>query len=333
MFGTLFAFELRSHFRRPVTWLYVAIVFFMAFFAVSTDSFVTGQVLGKVKKNSPYSLAQLYSILLAVGQIITSALVGTTVLRDYEAGVHEILFSTRITRRAYLGAKYIAALLAMLLVFAALPIGALVGTVMPWADTTTLQSINAWHYVQPFLLIGVPGVFFISSALFAVGSLTRSSFSVYVTGILLLVGYSIGDELIRQLDRDQLANLLDPFAIRSLDLVTRYWTPVQKNSLTLPFDGFIGQNRLLWSSIGAVLLAVTFRFVKLEKHAAVSSRKKQKAEEKQFVPSATLRRAARSYEPTPAFAGCGAWPSSTPARCYGPRRSWRSLPSASSTCS
>jgi ABC-type transport system involved in multi-copper enzyme maturation permease subunit len=93
MFGPLFAFELRNHFRRPVTWLYVAIVFFMAFFAVSTESFVTGQVLGKVKKNSPYSLAQLYGVLLAVGQIITSALVGTTVLRDYEAGVHEILFS------------------------------------------------------------------------------------------------------------------------------------------------------------------------------------------------------------------------------------------------
>ena len=114
MFGPLFGFELRSHFRRPVTWLYVAIVFFMAFSAVSTESCVSGQMLGKVKKNSPYSLAQLYGILLAIGQIMTIALVGTTVLRDYDAGVHEILFSTRISRAAYLGAKYLGALLAML---------------------------------------------------------------------------------------------------------------------------------------------------------------------------------------------------------------------------
>ena len=303
MFGPLFGFELRSHFRRPVTWVYVAIVFFMAFFAVSTESFVTGQVLGKVKKNSPYSLAQLYGVLLAVGQIITSALVGTTVLRDYDAGVHEILFSTRITRAAYLGAKYLGALLAMLLVFAALPVGALVGTVMPWVDTATLQPVQVWHYVQPFLLIGVPGVFFLSAMLFAVGSLTRSSFSVYVAGILLLVGYSVGDELVRQLDRDRLANFLDPFAIRSIDLVTRYWTPAEKNANTLPVAGFIGENRLLWSAIGALLLGVAFRFVRLEKHAAVGSRKKQKAEEQAFAPSVTLRRAARTYEQTPAVAG------------------------------
>jgi ABC-2 type transport system permease protein len=143
MFGPLFGFELRSHFRRPVTWLYVAIVFFMAFSAVSTESFVSGQMLGKVKKNSPYSLAQLYGILLAIGQIMTIALVGTTVLRDYDAGVHEILFSTRISRAAYLGAKYLGALLAMLLVFAALPLGALVGTVMPWVDADTLQRVAA----------------------------------------------------------------------------------------------------------------------------------------------------------------------------------------------
>ena len=245
MFGPLFLFELRSHFRRPVTWLYVAIVFFMAFFAISTESFLTGQVLGKVKKNSPYSLTQIYGILLAVGQIITSALVGTTVLRDYDAGVHEILFSTRITRGAYLGAKFLGALLAMLLVFAALPVGALAGTVMPWVDASTLQAINVWHYVQPYLLIGVPGVFFISAMLFSVGSLTRSSFSVYVAGILLLVGYAVAGNLVRQLDYDQLANLVDPFGMRSVDLVTRYWTPVEKNSTTLPVMGFVGQNRLL----------------------------------------------------------------------------------------
>lgn len=267
MFRTLFAFELRSHFRRPTTWLYVAIMFLITFFAISTDAVIAGPALGKVKKNSPYALAQVYGIVLAIGQIITSALVGSSVLRDFDAGVHELLFTTRMTRRAYLAAKYIAALAAMLLVFAAMPLGAIVGTVMPWIDAETVQSFNLWHYVQPFLLIGVPGVFFLSAMLFAVGSLTRSSFSVYVTGILLLVGYSLADDLVRTLDRDQLANLLDPFAIRSIDLVTRYWTPAEKNTLLLPVSGFIGANRALWASVGAVLLLITFRFMRLEKEA------------------------------------------------------------------
>jgi ABC-type transport system involved in multi-copper enzyme maturation permease subunit len=274
MFGTLFAFELRSHFRRPATWLYLAIMFTLAFFSVSSDAVVVGIALGKVKKNSPYTLAQVYVITLAIGQIITSALVGTTVLRDYDARVHELLFTTRLTRSAYLGAKYLAAFLAMLLVFAALPVGAMLGTVMPWVDAETVQAIQPWHYIQPYLVIGVPGIFFLSAMLFAVGSLTRSAFSVYVAGILLLVGYSVGGNLVRTLDRDMLANLIDPFGFQPLDLMTRYWTTAEKNARVVPMEGFMLANRALWAGIGALLLAAAFRLVKLEKDVTVGRKKR-----------------------------------------------------------
>jgi ABC-type transport system involved in multi-copper enzyme maturation permease subunit len=277
MFGLLFAFELRSHFRRPATWLYVAIMFLMAFFAVSTDAVLVGTALGKVKKNSPFALAQLYAIVLAIGQIITSALVGTTVLRDVEAGVHELLFTTRLRRGGYLGAKYLAAFLAMLLVFAALPAGALLGTVMPWVDAETVQAIRPWDYVHPFLVIGVPGVFFLSAMLFATGSITRSAFAVYVTGILLLVGYNLADDLVRTLDHDAVANLIDPFAVRSIGLETRYWTPAEKNVRLLPVDGFLLANRALWTAVGAVLLAAAFRFTRLEASAPSLRRRARSA--------------------------------------------------------
>ena len=277
MFGHLLAFELRSHFRRPVTWLYVAIMFLLAFFAVSTDAILIGESLGKVKKNSPYSLAQLYGIVLAIGQIITSALVGTTVLRDVDVGVHELLFTTRLTRRGYLGAKFLAAFAAMLLVFAALPVGALLGTVMPWVNAETVQAIRPWDYVQPFLVIGVPGVFFLSALIFTTGTLTRSAFAVYVAGILLLVGYAIAGNLIRTLDYDQLANLIDPFAIRSITLETRYWTPAERNARLLPLGSFLLANRALWAAIGAVLLAVAFRFTRLEVGAPLTGRRRKAA--------------------------------------------------------
>lgn len=277
MFRHLFAFELRSHFRRPVTWLYVAIMFLLAFFAVSTDAILIGESLGKVKRNSPFALAQLYAIVLAIGQIITSALVGTTVLRDVDVGVHELLFTTRLTRRGYLGAKFLAAFAAMLLVFAALPVGALLGTVMPWVNAETVQAIRLWDYVQPFVLIGVPGVFFLSALIFTTGTLTRSAFAVYVAGILLLVGYSIGGNLIRTLDYDQLANLIDPFAIRSITLETRYWTPAERNVRLLPLGSFLLANRALWAGVGAVLLAVAFRFTRLEVGAPLTGRRRKAA--------------------------------------------------------
>jgi ABC-type transport system involved in multi-copper enzyme maturation permease subunit len=284
MFGPLFLFELRSHFRRPATWLYLAIMFALAFFSVSTDAVIVGAALGKVKKNSPFALAQVYAIVLAIGQIVTSALVGTTVLRDYDARVHELLFTTRLTRSGYLGAKYLAAFIAMVLVFAALPLGAMIGTVMPWVDAETVQAVQPWHYLQPFLLIGVTGVFFLSAMLFAVGSLTRSAFSVYVAGILLLVGYSVAGNLVRTLDRDTLANLIDPFALRSLELATRYWTPAEKNTELLPVSGFMLANRALWCAIGAALLAVAFKFVRLDKDATVSVRRRARSTPRAATP-------------------------------------------------
>ena len=277
MFGPLFAFEFRSHFRRPATWLYVTIMFTLAFFSVSSDAVVVGVALGKVKKNSPFTLAQVYAIMLAIGQIITSALVGATVLRDYDARVHELLFTTRLTRSGYLGAKYLAAFLAMVLVFAALPVGAMLGTVMPWVDAESVQAVQPWHYIQPFLVIGIPGIFFLSAMLFAVGSLTRSAFSVYVAGILLLVGYTVAGNLTRTLDQDMIANLIDPFAIQPLELMTRYWTPAERNTQTIPMAGFMLANRALWAGIGAVLLAVAFRLVRLEKDQTVTRRNTRKA--------------------------------------------------------
>jgi hypothetical protein len=100
--------------------------------------------------------------------------------------------------------------------------------------------------------------------LFAVGSLSRSAFSVYVAGILLLVGYTVAGNMVRTLDRDMLANLIDPFAIRPLELMTRYWTPAERNTQTVPMAGFMLANRALWAAIGAGLLTLAFRLVRLE---------------------------------------------------------------------
>lgn len=99
MFPQLLAFELRGHVRRrPVTWLYVAILFLPAFFALGSDAIVVGSALGKVERNSPYNLANMFALLLAVGQVVTGALVSSAVLRDFEAGVHELACSPRSRR-------------------------------------------------------------------------------------------------------------------------------------------------------------------------------------------------------------------------------------------
>ena len=45
--------------------------------------------------------------------MILTALVGTSVLRDYQVGAHELLFTTPISRGAYLGGRFLGVLTVM----------------------------------------------------------------------------------------------------------------------------------------------------------------------------------------------------------------------------
>jgi len=59
-----------------------------------------------VKKNAPIVLAQTMSVICALGQTITTALMGTAILRDVQLKSHELLFTTRVTRTV-LGGRFV----------------------------------------------------------------------------------------------------------------------------------------------------------------------------------------------------------------------------------
>jgi ABC-2 type transport system permease protein len=264
MFGTILRFELRHHLARPVTWLYFAVLFLLAFGFMSSDAILIGGGVGLVRKNSPYALTQLMLILTAIGQVITTALVGTAILRDFQHRSHELLFTTRITRVGYLGGRFLGAFLAMVVVYAGIPLGAWFGTLMPWMDADKLLPFSAASYAAPYLLFVVPNVFIISAIFFAVGALTRNLFAIYTQGILLLVAWSVTQQSLRGLDRDALANALDVFGLTSFDLTTRYWTMAERNTRLLGLDGFVLTNRLIWVGVALAVAAAAFLLFRFE---------------------------------------------------------------------
>ena len=99
MFWTVFKFELAYWFKRPLTLLFVALFFLMAFFSTASDAFL-GIATGQIHRNAPFVLATAMGILTAIGQVITTAIAGTAVLRDSQLGTEELLFTTRVSKRA-----------------------------------------------------------------------------------------------------------------------------------------------------------------------------------------------------------------------------------------
>ncbi|HEY0778430.1 MAG TPA: M1 family aminopeptidase [Gemmatirosa sp.] len=258
MFAQIFAFELRYQLRRPATWLYFTILFLLAFGLLTSDAVGNVGGTGKVFKNAPFVLSQMTALLAIIGQVITSALVGTAILRDYENRTHELLFTTAMTRAGYLGGRFAGATVVMLLVYAAIPLGAMVGSVMPWLDATKMHPVRLVNYLQPFLLFGVTNVLFISAVFFAAGALTRSQFVVYTLGIFLVVLFNVAGQLTRDLRNDWVAVATDPFGLRVLDIATRYWTVADKNTAFVPASGMVLWNRIEWLLISAVLVGLTF---------------------------------------------------------------------------
>ena len=276
MFWTVFKFELAYWFRRPLTLLFFTLFFLMAFFATASDAFL-GIATGQIHRNAPFVLATAMGVLTAIGQVITTAIAGTAVLRDSQIGTEELLFTTRVSKSGYLLGRFVGAFVIMLVIYSALPIGLLAGSVMPWVPAEKMGPIQISAFFQPFFMIAVPNLLFVSALLFAVGALTRRLFAVYVTGIILLVAWQITQTIVGQLDKLKLASLIDPFALTTVDVAVRYWSVAEKNARLVPLTGPMMQNRLVWIAVAIALFALVAAAFRLRLQQAKASGRRKKA--------------------------------------------------------
>ena len=254
MFWPVLTFELAYWFKRPLTLLFFALFFLMGFFSTGSEAFLAVGG-GQIHRNAPFVLASAMGIITAIGQVITTAIAGTAVLRDAQLGSEELLFTTRVSKTGYLFGRFGGAFVIMVVIYAAIPLGLFVGELMPWVPADKLGPTSLVAVVQPFLLIALPNLLFVSALLFAVGALTRRLFAVYITGIVLLVIWQVTQQITTDLDRLRLASLIDPFALSTIDVVDRYWSVAEKNSLLIPLSIPVLQNRLLWIAIALTLFA------------------------------------------------------------------------------
>ena len=296
MFGTVFTFEIRYHLTRPITWFYFAIFLTLGFFFMGSDAVQMGGGVGVVKRNSPWVIGQSMLILVAVGQVILTGLVGTAVLRDYQFKTHELLFTTPITRFAYLGGRFAGAFVVMLIVHLGIPAGLLLGPLMPWVDHVKMLPPDLGRTMLQFGTLVVPTVLLLSAIFFAVGALTRSLFAIYTQGIILLVIWGVTGQMLANLSDQRLAALADPFGIQAFALLTRYWTVAEKNGLAVPLSGVMLENRLIWLAVAIVVVGITFAAFRFRSAPIAVGRKKSAPAESEPAPVTTALRPAQRFD-------------------------------------
>jgi ABC-2 type transport system permease protein len=258
MLSEIIKFEWAYRKGRPATWIYFALIFILPIILVTTDSI---KIVGggeQTKENAPQAIAFTMIAFSYLFMMITSAVMGVAVLRDFEFNTEALMFSTPIKKFDYLFGRFFGSFLVLILIFSAMIVSFSIGEFLPSRDATKLLPYSLWHYIQPFLILVLPNLFFTGAFFFAGGALTRKSVIIYTQGIVLFVFYSIAQNLMGDIENREMGALLDPFGIRTFAYVTRYWTPAQKNMMTVPLEGVLFYNRLIWTGVGVLVLSITY---------------------------------------------------------------------------
>jgi len=251
----IFKFEINYRAKRADTYFYFAVVFL--FSIISMDVLVDGQI-GTGMWNSPYQIARIMAIISAFFTIITSMIMGVSALRDFDHNMESLMFINPIRKRDYLLGRFLGSFVVLLFIFSGLLFGMIIGDFLPWRNSEYLLPFNIMHFLQPFLWLIIPNLFFCGAVFFVSGALSRKLMVVYLQGVFLLVAYILSISLLQNAKYSFLAAILDPFSFQTSSVVTQFWTVAERNSLALPMGGLFLYNRLIWISIGCIAMAIGY---------------------------------------------------------------------------
>jgi aminopeptidase N len=288
MLGQIAAFEFRYQLNSPLFIAAAALLFLGAVADMSVVKLMTSGG-GNVLFNSPHAIIVSHLFVSLILLFLGAAFVSNVIVRDDQTGFGPLVRSTRIAKFDYLFGRFLGAFAVAATVMAAVPLGAWLGTLMPFANQEMLGPNRLSAFAYGYGLFALPNALIISAILFALATATRSTAGTFIGVVGLLVLYIVSQGLMQ--NQPQLLNfrvLADPFGLSAYLAASRYHTAAELNAGLVPVTGLILQSRLLWVGASIALLALTYRLFRFSDRGL--SRRRQRK----------LRRQERSEAPSSA---------------------------------
>jgi hypothetical protein len=257
-------FEARQRLLLLSTWVYFAgflalsMLWMMAAGGFFKEAAVT---FGNQFIDSPRSLMFTTSFLGSIGVIVMAAMMGRSIQQDFEYDMQHFFFSAPIKKHEYMFGRFLGAYLTLAVIFTSILLGAWLGGFVPGVDPERLGHPDALAYLMPYLTVILPNIFIFGAVFFILAALTRRMLPVYISSVVMLIGYIVAPGLARDLDYKTLAALIDPFGTTAIIRLTEYWPIIERNSRMVWLEDVYLLNRVLWSSFAlAGLLLGYWRF-------------------------------------------------------------------------
>src|SRR5260221_7769334 len=257
------AFEFRSKLKLLSTYVYFFVFTLLSalWMAAAGGAFASANIdfgSDKVFINAPYALAQTITVLGLLGMVVVAAFMGRAVQQDFEYQTFPFFFASPISKSDYLFGRYLGAVLVLTFIFLGIALGIVIGTHWPGVDATRVGPWSLAAFVLPYLYMLLPNILFLGACFFGLATLARRMLPVYIAGVVVLVGYLVALRLIRDIDNRTLAAMVDPIGSTALSLISRYWSPAEKNAQLIPLTGELLWNRLVWIAVGGAVFALCF---------------------------------------------------------------------------
>jgi ABC-type transport system involved in multi-copper enzyme maturation permease subunit len=286
MFFEILRFEWRQQLKSPLFWIVAAVFGALAFTLSCTDAVALGGANGNVLRNAPMVIVRLVQPLTVFSVFLVTLFVASAALRDFDLRTAELMFTTPVTRRAYLGGRFIAGYLACLAILLVCEAGLLLGSLMPWIDQARLGPAHWSGYAWAFGVMVMPDMLFMAGLLFLLATTTRSLLATYIGVIAYFVLQLVAGLLTRDVNNHFVAAMLDPFGGRTVAIVTRYWSADELNRQLPPLAGALLFNRLLWSGVGVAFFALAFALFRTGREGLKLPQRKPRAEPPLLRPAA-----------------------------------------------
>lgn len=277
--------ELRYWLRTPMLWIFFSIITLLMFLATASENVSVGGTVGSINRNAPYIIQTFYAVFSIVSLLLTTAFMNATANRDFQYGMHQFVFSSPIKKRDYYFGKFIGAAIISLIPMLGISLGALLAPVLAPLLPSSFDMVPAerfgaiiWSgHLNGLLVFAIPNVIISGVLLFSLAIIFRSNIVSFIGAMLILVFYLASEGFTSDIQKEWLANLLDPFGMRPFDIMTKYMTVSEKNNGSAGLVGELLYNRMIWLGISLVILfAVYFAFSFTTKREKVKKQKKAK---------------------------------------------------------
>ena len=255
MFTAFLRFELATWRKQPLTYIFLAVTFGLTLLAMLWPNLQMGTDLRNLHVNAPFAILSRASAMTMLCLLFLTAIMASIATRDSSSGYVQVLYAAPLEKGGYLWGRFAGGVLVAVLALAAMLLAIALGALLN--EPARVGAFQLAPYAQAVGLFIVPNVVLAGAIIYCLTVLTRNTVYAFIAALGLLVGFLLVGLLTPNLDTPASVLLLDPFGLRTLNALTKYWTVADKNTEVLAFAGPLLTNRLVWLGIAGALMGLT----------------------------------------------------------------------------